>query len=387
MRVFISAGEASGDALGAALVRELKARNPDVITYGMGGPLMASEGFDVVKRSEELNVVGLFEVLRHLPRLFRLLDELARAALAGQPDVAVLIDVPDFNVRLARRLTRRSVPVVGYVGPSVWAWRSGRTKTFKKWMRRMLVLFPFELDVWKSAGMDVTCVGHPLLDQIEAAPYDRASPRVVALLPGSRHSEIRRHLDVMLEAAVRLQADDLVDRFVLPVAPTLRRDEVAAYVERHGLTETVELIEDATGAKRREALASSAVAMVASGTATLETALVGRPQVIFYRVSWLTFLVGRLMMKVKHFGLPNIIAGRSIAPELLQGQFDSKRLYEETKRLLTDAEARTTALAGLDEMRKRLGDPGAARRAADAVFELYSETNRASTALTATATE
>lgn len=369
MRIFISAGEASGDALGAALVRELKARVPDLIAYGMGGPRMKAEGFEVVKSSSELNVVGLFEVLRHLPRLFRLLDELARAAIAGKPDVAVLIDVPDFNVRLARRLTRANVPVAGYVGPSVWAWRAGRVKVFKRWMKRMLVLFPFEVDVWRDAGMDVECVGHPLLDEVTPASMALAKPRVVALLPGSRHSEIRRHLDLMLLAAKRLVEDGVADRFVLPVAPTLEMDDIAAHVARHDLTERVTLVE-ADAERRRAAIAESTIALVASGTATLETALVGRPQVIFYRVNWLSFWIGRMMMKVKHFGLPNIIAGREIAPELLQGEMTADRLYTEAKRLLADEQARQVALQGVDEVRDRLGEARAAARAAEAVLAM-----------------
>lgn len=369
MRVFISAGEASGDALGAALVRELKARDPSLVAYGMGGSRMAAEGFEVVKSSDELNVMGLVEVLRHLPRLFKLLDQLTLAALAGQPDVAVLIDVPDFNIRLARRLTKRGVPVAGYVGPSVWAWRAGRVKRFKRWMTRMLVLFPFELDVWRSAGMDVECVGHPLLDEVAATSIESANPRVVALLPGSRDGEIRRHLDVMLETAKRLADDGLVDRFVLPVAPTLDMNVMKAHVERHGLSDRVALIE-ADGRRRRAAIAESLVALVASGTATLETALVGRPQVIFYRVNWLSFAIGRLLMTVKHFGLPNIIAGRQIAPELLQGEMSVDRLYAETKRLLEDDAARADAMRGIDEVRARLGAAGAAERAADAVLAL-----------------
>lgn len=372
MRVFISAGEASGDALGAALVRELKARRPDLIAYGMGGPRMQAEGFEVVKSSNELNVVGLFEVLRHLPRLFRLLDELARAAIAGKPDVAVLIDVPDFNVRLARRLTRAKVPVAGYVGPSVWAWRAGRTKTFKRWMNRMLVLFPFEVDVWRDAGMDVECVGHPLLDEVAPAPIALAKPRVVALLPGSRHSEIKRHLEVMLRTAKRLRDDGLVDRFVLPVAPTLDLDALAARVAEHGLSEVVTLVE-ADAEARRKAIAESSVALVASGTATLETTLVGRPQVIFYRVNWLSFWIGRMLMKVKHFGLPNIIAGREIAPELLQGELNVDRLYGEAQRLLADEQARQVALQGVEEVRERLGEARAAARAAEAVLAMVPE--------------
>lgn len=371
MKVFISAGEASGDALGASLLEALHAEVPQLETLGLGGPRMKAAGFNALRDSGELNVVGLFEVLRHLRRLFKLKDDLADAAIAAQPAVAVLIDAPDFNIRLAKRLKKAGIPVVFYVGPSVWAWRPGRVKHYRPWIDRLLVLFPFELPIWQSAGVDVQCVGHPLVDEVpEPASQDLVEPKTVALMPGSRPSEIRRHLGVMLQAAQGLVKRGLVERFVLPVAPTLDADWLSQWVQEAGLSDRVQLVLSPTGQERRAALARSEVALVVSGTATLETALVGRPQIIFYKVQWLSFAIGRLLMTVKHFGLPNIIAGRQVAPELLQGQLTADSLIEHTQRLLAEPQARAEALAAQQTVRAVLPPGGAGRRAAAAVLDV-----------------
>ena len=373
MKVFVSAGEASGDALGASLLASLRKQRPDFEAFGLGGPRMKLEGFEAIRDSGELNVIGLVEVLRHLPRLFALRDALVAEAIARKPDVAVLIDVPDFNVRVAKKLRAAGIPVVFYVAPSVWAWRPGRVKKYAPHIDRLLVLFPFELPLWQAAGVDVQCVGHPLVDEVPtAAPMAEAEPKTVALLPGSRPSEIRRHLSIMLAGARDLVAAGLAERFVLPVAPTLERSDLAAQVAQAGLTDRVELVEDPAGPARRAAIARAALAWVASGTATLETALVGRPQVIFYKVSWLSYAIGRRLMRVAHFGLPNIIAGRSVAPELLQGDLTPERLVEASRRLVGDSATRTEALAAPQAVRSVLPPAGAGDRAAAAVLDLIS---------------
>ncbi|MCK6550051.1 lipid-A-disaccharide synthase, partial [Myxococcota bacterium] len=261
MKVFISAGEASGDALGAALLEALARRGVDVEAFGMGGPRMQALGFRVVRDASELNVVGLVEVLRHLPRLFALRDDLARRAIDARPDLAILIDVPDFNLRVAKALKRAGIPVIFYVGPSVWAWRPWRARTFARHIDRLLVLFPFELPVWQRAGVDVVCVGHPLVDELPAATNPRAlvpadpAARTVALLPGSRWSELDRHLGVMLDAATQLRDRRVATRFVLPVAPTLALDAVDARIRALAPGLTVELVPAPAGdpRPRREA--------------------------------------------------------------------------------------------------------------------------------------
>jgi lipid-A-disaccharide synthase len=284
----------------------------------------------------------------------------------------VLIDVPDFNVRLAKVLRRAGIPVVFYVGPSVWAWRRGRVKAFRRVIDRLLVLFPFELSPWLEAGVDTVCVGHPLLDQVRPiADPDRgaAGPKTIALLPGSRRSEIERLLPVMLDAAERLFAEGAADDFVLPAAPTLDADALRARIEAHPIAARVRVV---TGDPelRRRAIATARVAMVASGTATLEIALMGMPQVIVYRVNAVTFWIAKMMTKLRHLGLPNIIAEREIAPELLQDRLTVENLVAEVRRLLVDGTQRERAIAATHELRAKLGDAGAAERAADAVLGL-----------------
>ena len=361
MKIFICAGEASGDALGAHLLDALAAL-PDIDApleaFGMGGAAMRARGFDARFDSGALSVVGLVEVLRHLPRLLRLNADIARAAIEARPDVAVLIDVPDFNIRLARKLKAAGIPVVFYVGPSVWAWRPGRTRSYAPHIDKLLVLFPFEVPLWEAAGVDVTCVGHPLVDEIPASHAAGAEPRTVALLPGSRPSEIRRHLSVFLDAARLLRERGIADRFVLPVAPSLDAEALRAQVSEQLGLEAVELVEAGVDARaRREAIARGVVALVASGTATLETALVGRPQVI------------RPFVKVAFLGLVNLIAGRQVAPELLQGAFRAERVADAVAGLM-DGDVRARALDGNREVRELLATARASDRAAQAVVEV-----------------
>lgn len=371
MRVFFSAGEASGDALGAALIEALRAKDPALEAYGMGGPRMAAAGCRIEQDAAELNVMGLVEVLRHLPRLFRLRDRVVQLALQNRPDVAVLIDVPDFNVRVAKQLKAAGIKVAFYVGPSVWAWRPGRVERYRRVLDRLLVLFPFEAPIWARAGVDVVCVGHPMLDEIPApAAGALIRPRTVALLPGSRRGEVERHFPIMLAAAQRLLQSGHAERFVVPVAPTLDPEWLRGFVARAGLFERVELVEDRDGPLRRAAVASSELALVVSGTATLETALLGRPQIIFYRANWLSYWVYRLMVTLTHVGLPNIIAGREVAPELLQGKLTPESLAAAAGQILGDPAAKAAAVQATLEIRERLGPPGGAVRAAEAVQAL-----------------
>ncbi|MBI2377514.1 MAG: lipid-A-disaccharide synthase [Deltaproteobacteria bacterium] len=368
MRVFLSAGEASGDALGAALLGAFADKGISVQGFGMGGPLLRAAGLEVWRDAHEVAVFGLVEVLGHLPRLFRLVGELATRAIAQRPDVAILIDVPDFHVRLAKRLTAAGIPVVTYVGPSVWAWRSGRARRYAPHLRRLLVLFPFELPVWQAAGVDVVCVGHPLADEIqEALPWALSEPKTVTLLPGSRRSEIARVLEPMLGAARQLRSSGDANRFLLPVAPGLDRSLVEDPVARSGLP--IELVDGTSVAARRDAVGRASAAMLASGTISLEVALLGRPQVLTYRVHPLTWRIARPMIKLEHVGLANLVAGTGIAPELLQNELTAERLAEETRRVLRP-EGREQALLGIARVRERLGPPGAAGRAADAVLEV-----------------
>ncbi|MBI4820478.1 MAG: lipid-A-disaccharide synthase [Deltaproteobacteria bacterium] len=381
MRLFLSAGEASGDALGAQLLANLRLKNQDIQALGMGGELLRGQGLEVLKDSQEVAVFGLVEVVKHLPRLFRLVDELARRAIEARPDVAVLIDVPDFHIRLAKRLKAAGIPVVTYVGPSVWAWRPGRARRYAPHIDRLLVLFPFELPIWREANVDVVHVGHPLADEISAPrPWSEADARVVSLLPGSRRSEVSRVFAPMLSAAERLVAEGIADRFVVPVAPGLDEALVARPVAASPIRDRIELVDGREPASRRAAIARSALALLASGTISLEVALLGRPQIVTYRVNELTWRIARPMIQLEHVGLVNLIAGRGVAPELLQKDLTVDNLVREAKRLLAPG-ARSSVDAELAEVRARLlgvegGASGASARAADAVLDLVSRRSR-----------
>jgi len=374
MRVFISAGEASGDALGAALLEELIKKIPTTKSFGMGGPRMRALGFETFRDSKSLGVVGLFEVLRHLPRLFRLKDELADHAIEQKPDIAILIDVPDFNIRLAKRLKKVGIPVIFYVGPSVWAWRPGRAKKYARYIDSLLVLFPFELPIWRKFPIDVTCVGHPLVDEIRQTEHQPdQSPRTIALLPGSRNSEIRRHLPTLLATAKKLREQSVVERFVLPVAPTISPKMLKQEIRNYELLEAVELIQSEAGnlKPKRAAIRQSLVALVASGTATLEVALLGVPQVVVYRVHWLTWFLMRPLVKLNYLSLVNLIGEKEIVPELLQKRFTVENLTKKARALLVSESERHNMSRQSQSIRTKLGANGAAARAADAVVKLY----------------
>lgn len=369
-RVLVSCGEASGDLYAAELVRDLRALVPGLSVFGLGGDRLQAQGATLVAHIRETAVVGLVEVLRHLRRLRGVFDRVLAEVDREPPRLAVLVDYAGFNLRLARRLRRRGVPIVYYVSPQVWAWRRGRIRTIRDTVSRMLVLFPFEEPLYREAGVPVTFVGHPLVDLVhptmdrqaflEGVGLSAARP-VVAVLPGSREQEIRHNLPV-LAAAVSLLAERRPDlQFVLAAAPSLD----AARLESHLAGLPVRIVSGRT----HDVLAGAAVALVASGTATVETALLGTPMVVVYRVSPLSYALGRPLVRLPCFAMVNIVAGRRIVPELIQGDFTPRRVAEEALSLLQDPEKADTMRREFREVRRLLGEPGASGRAARAVLE------------------
>lgn len=370
-RLLISSGEPSGERYAAELVRHLRRLTPDLQVFGLGGDRLQAEGATLVAHIRDLAVVGLLEVLKHLRHLRgvfrRVLDEVER----DPPAAAVLIDYPDFNLRLARELRRRGVPVVYFVSPQIWAWRKGRIRGIRENVARMLVIFPFEEAMYREAGVPVTFVGHPLVDLV-AAPEDRAdflrglgvSPEreVVAVLPGSRPQEIAHNLPGIAGAVRLLHARRPDLEFVLPVAPSIDASLLADALA--GLP--VRLAPDGA----RAALAACRAAIVASGTATVEAALLGAPMVVVYRLSALTHFLGRRLIRVPHVAMVNLIAERRVVPELIQGDFTPERVAGEVLELLADGPRRTAMVADLAEVRRRLGDGGASERAAREVLEV-----------------
>ncbi|HVS65271.1 MAG TPA: lipid-A-disaccharide synthase [Thermoanaerobaculia bacterium] len=373
--VMIVAGEASGDLHGSRLLHELRALHPDLSSFGMGGQLMVAEGLETLADSREIAVIGLTEALRVVPRAHQILRALERAARDRRPAVAVLIDSPDFNLPLAKRLHRAGTPVVYYVSPQIWAWRESRVATVARCVDRMLVLFGFEVDFYRRHGVEVEHVGHPLVDEVASHPQawevDGSAEREVrlALLPGSRRSEVEALLPCMLEGA-RLLGRRRNIRVRVIVAPGLDRGLLESIVERTaagaaaaGGRLAVEWIEEA----RHRVIADSHLAFCASGTATLEVGLLGTPMVVVYRLNRWTYWLARRLVRVPHIALVNLVLGARVVPELVQVQTEPANLAETAERLLGDRATLDRMREELRRLRPALGEGGASRRAARAV--------------------
>jgi len=375
--LMIVAGERSGDILGAELARALRQRLPDLKLFGCGGEAMREAGVDTVVDAHRLTMMGITEVISGLPRAYRALQTLLAEADRRRPPLAVLIDFPDFNLRLAKRLKRRGVRVVYFVSPQVWAWRKGRLRQLKARIEKMLCIFDFEEAIYRQAGIPVEYVGHPMVDLVrpnlerqEFFARTGLDPdgTTVALLPGSRTKEVSQILPTMLEAA-RLISRNRTVQFVVPVAPTLDAGGVEKMLlGRDAETPTIRVATHAT----YDALRHCDVAIVASGTATLEAALCERPMVVVYRLSQLTYWIGRRLVKVPFYSMVNILAGKQMVPELIQSDFTPARVASQVEYLLDHSQAREELAKGLRAVKERLGPGGAVGRAAEAVAGLLS---------------
>jgi lipid-A-disaccharide synthase len=385
MRVLISAGEASGENYGALLIPELRRiLGSDTEFFGVGGERMRAAGCEIVVDSKRIAVVGITEVIKHIPRIYREFFRMVSAARRRKPDVAVLIDFPDFNLQLAEKLHGMSVPVVYFVSPQLWAWKKRRIRRVQRYVNRMLVIFPFEESYYRERGVAAEYVGHPLAD-LPLPPVSREelsrklgvdkSKHWIALLPGSRQKEVLLNLPVMLEAAARLRS---TYEFLLPVASTLARDWMKAQVERSSVP--IHLLEDA-----RVALLHARASIVASGTATVEAALVGNPFVVVYRLSDLSYQIGRRFVQLNNYAMVNLIAGREIVPELIQDRFTGENLASEIGKLVQESGEREKMMAELKEVRERLHLPSsnsgetAIKRAAGAIAGVLGEVTRCPT--------
>jgi lipid-A-disaccharide synthase len=357
--IFISAGEASGEHYGAlviaALKKRLAANGQSASFFGMGGERMAAAGLDCVVRSEEMAVMGLTEVVRYLPRIYGEFRKLKKAIRTRLPSVAILIDFPEIHFRLAKELHRLGVPVIYFVSPQLWAWKKKRIRLVQKFIDRMLVIFPFEEPFYREQGVQAEFVGHPLAElpppavsRAQFAAENGLDPAKtwIGLLPGSRPKEIRDHLPEILRAARGLAGDF---DFILPLAPTLnepQRDEVRQLVGAHGGGLTISFVNDACAA-----LHHARASVVASGTATVEAALIGNPFVVVYRVSALTYAIAKKIVTVPHVAMVNLIAGKRVVPELIQSEFTAENIVREMEPLLADGTPRQSMMEELARIR------------------------------------
>jgi lipid-A-disaccharide synthase len=370
--IFISAGEASGEHYGALLIQALRQRldqsGQTAGFFGMGGTRMADAGLEVVVRSEDMAVMGITEVVRHLPRIYREFHRLKRAIRERRPAVAVLIDFPEIHFRLAEELHRLGIPVIFFVSPQLWAWKKHRMRLVEKYIDRMLVIFPFEESFYRDHGVKAEFVGHPLaqlplpsVSRAQFAAQNALDPAKtwVGLLPGSRPKEIRDNLPEMLKAA-RILARGGDVQFAVPLAPTLNAAQRAALlrlVQDYGSGLAVRPVDDA-----RAALLHARASVVASGTATVEAALIGNPFVVVYRVSPITYAIAKRVVKVPHIAMANLIAGARVVPELIQDDFTAAKIVQQVEPLLPDGAPRQSMMKELARIRVLLETSPAARQ-------------------------
>ena len=370
-RVMMIAGEASGDAHGARVVKELRSRRPSVEIYGVGGDRMQEEGMELVYHISSLSFMGFVEVVRHLSLIREVERRLEKVLEERPPDVLVLIDYPGFNLHFARKARRHDVRVLYYISPQVWAWHRGRVKKMKTLVDRMKVVFPFEVELYRKEGIDVEFVGHPLAESLRSSMTREefcrstgldAGRRILGLFPGSRRQEIEKVFPTLLEAASELNRTDGV-QVAVGVASNLGTTELQRFVPQGS---SVVLVEN----KTHELMRHADAAMVTSGTATLETGWFCTPLVVVYKTSPISFLIGRWVVDVVNIGLVNIVAEKTVAPEFLQNEMTVENLVAAVHRILTDDAYRHTMKVELSQIRRKLGEKGASARVAEGIIEL-----------------
>lgn len=370
--ILIVAGENSGEKHGANFVHKFKDLRPSATFYGIGGKHMAAEGVNLLYSVKDLAVVGIFEVITHLPRIRKIFHRIKKETINQPPAAAVLIDSPDFNLRLAKHLKNSSIPVLYYISPTVWAWRKKRLNIIKKTVNKMCLIFPFEEKIYAEYGIPATYVGHPLKERVKISLTKQEflskycldpAKKLIALLPGSRKSEIRFHMPVLSEVINKLNRE-LHVQFILPLAENLSETYVRSFLSAPSDNPKV-LHQDGY-----EALAYSDIAISSCGTANLEAALLGTPAVAFYRISPLTYYAGIKLMKIRNFSIVNILAGKKIIPELIQRNFTVDKILEQTRNILESERERSLIKAEYEKIRLLLGEKIASENVAQELERL-----------------
>jgi lipid-A-disaccharide synthase len=372
-KVVIVAGEFSGDLYGAKLVEAMTSLSPGLEFYGIGGNEMKRRGMNLLASSSDLAVVGVTEIVEKMGHIWRAWRQMKRFIRDHKPDLAVLIDYPGFNLRLAKAFNDHGVPVLYYVSPQVWAWRPGRIKTIAKRVAKMAVILPFEASLYQKERVNVEFVGHPLLDILDEGLSREAARRqlgvpphayLIGLLPGSRGGEVKALLPPLLGAAEILTRDFPSTRFIIPLAPTIGRAGVQGFIQKRQLL--LEIVEGRTF----EVMKAADLLLVASGTATLEGAIAGTPMVIIYRLSPLSYLIGRILVKVTCIGLANIVVGRKVVPELIQGEVTPQRIAHEATAIMQDHATREGIKDEFRLIADKLGGKGASQRVARIALQM-----------------
>jgi lipid-A-disaccharide synthase len=374
-QVMLVVGEASGDIHGADLVRALSGKDQTLRFFGVAGEQLKQTKFEALLDVSQLAGMGFVELAGSLRNIWRAYRTLCQAMRERRPDLLVLIDFPEFNLRLARLAKQLQIPVLYYISPQIWAWRRGRVRQIARYVDHMAVVFPFEVPFYERRKVKVSFVGHPLLDIVRSREPREvvltrlaldAGKRTIAILPGSRRREVSYHLPVLLDAALRLSKDTKVQFFVIR-ASTVGRHEVESLLERVSLR--IPIVEE----KRYDALNACDLAWTASGTVTLETALLLKPMIVVYRLSWLTYALARILVKVRQVGMVNIVVGKAVVPELIQANFTAAGVVRETRNLLENRDQRDKIVRKLVTLREKLGTPGAADRVANIAMTMMGQ--------------
>ena len=375
-KILLVAGEVSGDLHGSYLVEAIQSIDPEIQFFGVGGEGLKRAGMRLLHHSQSLSVVGITEVFVKLGSILKALRTLKRSLEREKPDLVILIDFPDFNLRLAKIAHRRGIPILYYISPQIWAWRPKRIELIARLVKKMVVLFPFEVPLYETAGIDVEWVGHPLLDIVKPTLSKEMAfrqfgldpkRRTVGLLPGSRLHEIERLLPPLLDSAHLLQREIPDLQFVIPLAPGIPKTTLSFHM--NNISVPVKVVEGFT----YDVMNLCELLITASGTATLEGAILGKPMIIIYKVSFSTYWIGRALVRVNHIGLPNLVAEKEIALELIQKDVNPQRIVEEAFRILRDPLLSRKMTESMGEVRHKLGEPGAAERAARIVCSMLRE--------------
>ena len=370
-KLLIVAGEASGDLHGAKLARAIFAKRPEVSIYGFGGRGMKAAGVNLLSDIADGGIVGITEVLLHLKFIVSTYRTLSSFVKKERPDLVILIDFPDFNLRLAKVAKREGIPIIYYISPQVWAWRSGRIRTIANLIDKMLVILPFEEEIYKRAGVDCEFVGHPLLDEVgEIRSKEeycgklglKKSNPIIGLLTGSRKNELVNLLPTMIETAGFISKEISDSQFIIPLAPSLNYEDAKTILEKFDIDITI--VKERAG----EVIAVSDLIIVASGSATLQAAILNTPMVIIYKVSLISYLLARLLVHVENIGLVNIVAGNRIVPEFVQGMAEPRKIADESIHILSDNTRASKMKEDLMTVKKSLGTPGASQRAAEIIL-------------------
>jgi lipid-A-disaccharide synthase len=372
--IVVITGEASGDAHAARMISELRQLRPDINVKGIGGDNMRAAGAEIMVDFSALAVMGLVEVLKRYRHIKSIFNQLLVELKANKPDLLVLVDYPGFNLKLAKQAKKLGIPVLYYISPKVWAWRAGRVKTIKRYVDKMVVLFPFEVPIYENAGVPVSCVGHPLVDAVKNTLTSKQAKiktglklnrRVIGLFPGSRRSEIDNLLPVMLDAAERIQHRNSNVDVVLPLAPGIDETYINTILAKSAVP--VKVVND----KFYELTAACDAIVAASGTVTLEIALLAVPHFITYRVSPISYHILRRLIKIPYVGLCNIVTGKPVVLELLQDDVTAERLETELTTLLTDQNSKMKAEKIRKQILMALGPSGGAHNAAQEVLNMF----------------